>query len=255
MVLPHPIFKQPEDENALIWRYMDFSKYVSLLNLNKLFFSRADYLGDPFEGSYPIVDVESRKAPIKWISDEANITFQKGMSTLGDYHKFWLKFVAVNCWHMSNHESAAMWRLYSKNNEGIAIQSTYTKLKKAIIDTDNKIFLGSINYIDYNIDALTEQHPLSPFLHKRKSFEHEKEIRALIIKYPYHIPENSWDKISPETIASGIYVKVDLSVLISKVYIAPSAPNWFIKLIKDVTLKFDLDFEISQSKLDDSPIY
>ena len=35
---------------------------------------------------------------------------------------------AVNCWHINEHESAAMWDLYLKSNEGIAIQSTYQKL-------------------------------------------------------------------------------------------------------------------------------
>ena len=47
------VFESPQDENAKIWRYMDFTKFVNLLDTSKLFFPRADKLGDPFEGSFP----------------------------------------------------------------------------------------------------------------------------------------------------------------------------------------------------------
>ncbi|MDQ1391242.1 MAG: hypothetical protein QOF30_219, partial [Acidimicrobiaceae bacterium] len=46
----HPVFVTPSDETTL-WRYMDLPKFVSLLEKGALFFSRADKLGDPYEGS------------------------------------------------------------------------------------------------------------------------------------------------------------------------------------------------------------
>jgi hypothetical protein len=36
-----------------IWRYMDFTKFISVLDTQTLFFSRIDLLGDKFEGSVP----------------------------------------------------------------------------------------------------------------------------------------------------------------------------------------------------------
>jgi hypothetical protein len=48
----HEVFDPPEDLDATIWRYVDFTKLVSLLDTKSLFFARADQLGDPFEGSY-----------------------------------------------------------------------------------------------------------------------------------------------------------------------------------------------------------
>ena len=41
----------PDDFDIPIWRYMDFTKYIALLIEKALFFSRADHLLDPFEGS------------------------------------------------------------------------------------------------------------------------------------------------------------------------------------------------------------
>ena len=48
----HPVTEKPEDENVAIWRYLDFTKFVSLLDRRALFFVRADKIAelDPFEG-------------------------------------------------------------------------------------------------------------------------------------------------------------------------------------------------------------
>jgi hypothetical protein len=58
----HEIFTPPEDPTATIWRYMDFTKLVSLLETKSLFFARADKLGDAFEGSMPHQNVNQREA-------------------------------------------------------------------------------------------------------------------------------------------------------------------------------------------------
>ena len=52
-----PIFELPPDD-ATLWRYMDFTKFVSLLEKQALFFSKPDRLGDPFEGSLPKKNLE-----------------------------------------------------------------------------------------------------------------------------------------------------------------------------------------------------
>ena len=37
--------------DATLWRYIDFTKLVSFLEDQTIFFARADKLGDPFEGA------------------------------------------------------------------------------------------------------------------------------------------------------------------------------------------------------------
>jgi hypothetical protein len=39
------------------------------------------------------------------------------------------EIILINGWHYNEYESAAMWDLYSQANAGIAIQSTYRKLR------------------------------------------------------------------------------------------------------------------------------
>src|SRR5262249_52425574 len=49
----HPHFKLSCSEDSKVWRYLDFTKYVSMLEEGALWFSRADRLGDPFDSELP----------------------------------------------------------------------------------------------------------------------------------------------------------------------------------------------------------
>ena len=51
MYKEHEAFTPPLSDTVL-WRYMDFTKFVSLLEKQALFFARADK-HDPFEGAWP----------------------------------------------------------------------------------------------------------------------------------------------------------------------------------------------------------
>ena len=53
----HPTFVQPESEDVRVWRYMDFTKFVSFIDSRTLYFTRADKFGDAFEGSWPKMNV------------------------------------------------------------------------------------------------------------------------------------------------------------------------------------------------------
>ena len=48
----HPSIDRDVSADAMLWRYMDFPKFVSMLKEGALWFSRADLLGDPLEGSF-----------------------------------------------------------------------------------------------------------------------------------------------------------------------------------------------------------
>lgn len=80
-----------------------------------------------------------------------------------------------------------------------------------------------------------------PFIHKRKSFCHEQELRAIIRNYDYDLS------------TGGIKLSVDLNLLIEKVYVAPNSQLWFTNLIKDFLKPYSL--EVINSKLADKPIY
>jgi hypothetical protein len=238
MYKQHDIFIQPGNEEVKVWKYMDFKKLISLIETGCLFFTRADKFNDPFEGSYP------------------KINTQVAGPHMSEFHKQWRRYAAINCWHMNEHESDAMWKLYRNGDEGVAIQSTYSRLKKSLTD-EQGIFLGIVKYIDYEteyVDSMDSGNVIPPFVHKRKSFEHEREVRAVMMKCP---PRN--DKggthFEENTIDFGVEIQTNLEVLIEKIYVAPNSPPWFSKLVKLVLIRYGYDFDVIHSRLDDNPYF
>ncbi len=166
-------FITPDDENIKIWRYMDFTKLVSLIDTKKLYFTRADKFDDPFEGSYPKLNILGREAFFKDLNERKEVAGQGNTFKPPEIFKHMPKYTAVNCWHMNPYESVAMLSLYLKSDEGVAIQSTFSRLKESFL-TKEDLYMGTVKYINYETEFVDPTNLYSPFVHKRKSFEHEK---------------------------------------------------------------------------------
>lgn len=245
----HPDFESPKNENTKIWRYMDFTKFVSLLDKSAIFFSRSDKLGDPFEGSYSRANIEQRPT-VYGKSGKAPKELLEGLSKI---FQIFPRFTLINSWHLSDYESDALWKLYLKSNEGIAIQSTFKKLKDSLKDKEHSIHIGKVKYLDYKRDWMPEGNSFYPYLSKRKSFEHERELRAVIQELPSKGSRIDFSITPP--FGEGLYITVDLDVLIDRIYLAPACPKWLFELTKSVTKRYGVDKEVQQSSLDDTPVY
>ncbi len=232
-------FKEPEDVNVCIWRYMDFTKLVSLLEAQSLFFSRLDKLGDPFEGSSTKNNIDAR-ADIQFLAgfkneEDTSISSKISPAIFKSRQRF-----MVNCWHKNPGESAAMWKLYAKSNEAIAIQSTYFKLRQCL---DQKIPIGEVKYINYGTDMISDEGNLfNVVLHKRESFSHEHEIRAV-----------TW--VARDTLTDGVGIKVELDKLIDQIFVAPTSPEWFKDLVGKVLNRYGVGRVPQKSALDDEALF
>ena len=224
----HPTFVQPKREGIKVWRYMDFTKLVSLIDSGCLFFTRGDKFDDPFEGSWPEKNVlERQKISDKALKEMTEKIPKKRLSFEG-WNKSSLMYYAANCWHMNEHESEAMWKLYAKNDAGIAVQSTYKKFEKAIAHEKN-MRIDIVKYIDYETDSIDSADALSASFHKRKSFEHEREVRAVVVQ-----PFTQGFGFYQEIAEGGLNIKVNIEALIEHIYVAPNSPTWFADLVKAV---------------------
>ena len=248
--------ESPIKLNAKIWRFIDFTKFISLLDKKALYFTRIDKLSDPFEGATSKENIRLRPEVYKEIL-ESYKDFPIKISKLNEKSR---KFYLVNCWHQNNHESAAMWRLYLKSDEGIAIQSTTKRLRDSIIFVqDRSIYIGKVKYIDYDKDWLPEGNIFQPVLHKRKSFSHENEVRAIYLEYatkPKKENEEAYEiDINREVFSHGTYIGVNLDILIENIYLSPTAQDWFKELVESVTKKYDINCRINKSNLIDDPVF
>lgn len=250
MILKHSSFNNPENPNQKIWRYVDLTKFLDLLNSKSLYFTRLDKFDDIFEGAVPVKTAQTRRIPKhQAFVDGEIINFFEIPENYIEHQKREREKFAANCWHMNDYESAAMWRLYLKSNEGIAVQSNFNKLKKILSKPRTQFFVGTVSYIDYENDDLKFENTFLPFVHKRKSFSHENELRIII---PIEAP-NNFGKIDLKN--GGWKIKVDLNDLIENIYISPESPEWITKLVADTCQKFGYNFNVINSRLNDKPIY
>lgn len=244
----HPVFNPPSTD-AVLWRYMDFTKFVSILEKESLFFVRADKLGDPFEGSISKANKALRPIAYKeWYKDK---TSKEALQTLVQFRKELPRFTLINCWHENPHESEAMWKMYAREKDGIAIKTNFDLFKKSFTCNET-VSIGSVSYVDYNNYFIPERNTLIPFLHKRKSFEHEREVRAIVSAVPVNDGKSD---MSRDICDIGKYYRVDLSVLIQEVVVAPFAPDWFLELVKSGTARYNFNFPVVKSSQADDPMW
>jgi hypothetical protein len=235
----------PKSEQAVIWRFMDFTKFLSILDRRCLFFPRSDKLGDPFEGSAPFKNWKKLGKTEKHGGVEF---FAHGVNEI-EHRKKSREDLYVSCWCMKKYESAAMWGLYTQVNQGVAIKSTVEHLHKSLPSKylGDCLFLGVVNYINFNEEAMREEDVVTNRLfYKRKSFEHEAEMRAILIASP-------GGPFSPNE--NGLDILVDLETLIDQIYVGPGSPDWFLDLVKSTSLKFGIKKEIIRTSLDDDALF
>ena len=255
MYQEHNAFEKPADENIKIWRYIDFTKFVSLIDRKALFFSKVEKLGDKFEGAPSKVNIQyasARESRLKKIFSEEQIKLRKKQNR--EFDAVCLrKWTAVNSWHMNEYESAAMWKLYLKSDEGIAIQSTFKRLAQSFNECkEHNIWIGMVKYIDYTKDEMPFNNIFFRITTKRKSFEHERELRAAVAEFP--LPSVKHLK-NHDPFANGLYVPVNLELLIERVFVSPTAEKWFSDLVQSVTQKYGLSKSVSRSSLADDPVF
>lgn len=111
-----------------------------------------------------------------------------------------------------------------------------------------------IEYIDYGKDRIPDGSFAAQFFRKRRSFEHERELRAMVLQFPRSADGARVDYERQPTDA-GLYVPVDLDMLVEGIAIAPQAPSWFATLVNRVTRRYGLQITPTQSDLDARPLY
>lgn len=240
MYVEHEDFQEPDDENVNIWRYLGLAKLLSLIHSRSLFLCRADQLGDPFEGSTP-------ELHHKRVVDEllAGGLTTSNVEQIEATMKELRHQAFVNCWHVNEHESDAMWIKYAQSGYGVAIRSTFKQLAASLAKCEFPVHIGMVSYMDY----ATAMPALGPranvfraFLLKRVSFQHERELRVITL---------SFDR----SIGDGLLAPVDLPTLIQEIRIAPTAPPWYREVVSSTLAALEFECPIEQSALAANPYF
>jgi hypothetical protein len=232
---------------------MNLTKFLWMLQQNALYFCRSDFLGDPYEGYYTEGTANSQEAFvagfIKQTAFENSETnrekARRGFKMMLEGAREIRQELFVNCWHMNDTESAAMWKLYTSNDEAICVKSTFKKLAMALLPN---CFCGAVTYINFKADIIDPGNSLNFIMHKRLSYAHEREIRAVM--WLKSQDQGPYPKISEK----GVTVPVDFSFL-DEVYVSPSSTDTFRQIIEALVRKYGLNLPVLQSSVNAPPAY
>lgn len=224
-------------ENDTLWRYMDLIKFIDLVTSKELTLVNSTLMEDPLEGilhpqtQVQMVDLKGHLSEPSVLTTELAQCINKGIRNTLYY----------SCWHSSEFESAAMWKLYSNQN-GIAIKTSVKRLKESINYVNYKeLNLFKVNYytdINNYIRANPEYFDAyTPLINKRISYEHEKEVRLIWHPRDY----NNQYPIRR--------INVNLEQLIDNIYISPLLDDWQFKAIERFVQSIGLNVVVTKSKL------
>jgi len=259
--ITHPNMTIPNDSQT-VWRYMSFDQFISLLSKEALWFSRGSILKnmDPYECTLPEPNLKTD--PQELLSKIfGNSSFiQEDVKRFFDSHRFGQEHfrvnTLVNCWNLLDHESHAMWKVYGKQHNCVALKSSVGSLKKSFGDyTDYDVHIGEINYIDYSKDSIDESNYFNAIMHKTSFYSSERELRCLILddgdnsifsnEEPYSVGGEDEHKLSP-----GAHLTCSLDELINEIVIGPESDDWFKGLVQDAMIKYGMGHKkVSASKM------
>jgi len=180
----------PEDFERTVWRYMSFSKFISLLTYQALWFSKLNILQDTYEGLIP--------AKIKARMQEENQRYKILFNT-PEFHRqidAWpsqnesdgRELLVVTCWFLDENESVRMWQEYGGSDEAVAIKSTVGRLFRHVFVPREETFshLGRVSYVEHDTHEMSaydaHQAIERAFLKDNAKFSHEQEIRLVTPK-------------------------------------------------------------------------
>ena len=247
----HESFLRPTNPDIKIWRYMNLTKFLWILQHGGLYFSRSDHLGDPFEGHYTLANAKEEDESVATqmtdpvfakIGEEQHRKNFKSILSASQHMKADL---FVNCWHMNEHESLAMWKLYAAQHDSVCIQSRSSRLVQLLPED---AFVGAVKYIDYNSQRIDWGNALEYIVHKRLSFVHERELRAVLWK-------SSMSKRFKAVGEVGLIVPINTNYLIENIYVNPNADSLLVDVLEGLRASYNLTASVSKSDVNAGPTY
>jgi hypothetical protein len=231
------------NENQKIWRYMHTARFEAILKEKRIYFASANQFNDPFEGAVAVLPYNF---PVDHRYNKID-HFEKAFAELK-------RLTKISCWHIEEHESTAMWKLYSDRGKGIAITSTPKKLSSSLTPFRLKqeygietLWGGNVKYVDLLQEKLKVS-MLERFFFKHNAYSWEQEFRLAISvrmaeEYGVQVPEK------------GIFVEADILGMIEKIHIGPEIDGYKMKNVITLCEEYGLESKVHVTSLLGTPRY
>ena len=148
----------------------------------------------------------------------------------------------VQCWCMGT-ESMAMWDLYGKTQDSVAVTTTVGLLKHQLSKEARSVYMAQVEYVDWN-EPRTVRGVFDLVLRKIKGYEHESEMRLFF----WDVTGISTDGVyRPDQIPEGLTFSVNPKEMISAIWIGPRDTDRTKSMVEALIAQYELDVPVSAS--------
>jgi hypothetical protein len=245
-----PPIDEPSKNTEMV-RYVDITKFISILKDRSLFFCRMDKLQDKFEGTFPLstrqaIINSTREARDHGVleQDLSDDTIEKSANVRLSYQDRLRSVNCINCWNEFNGESYALWKIYAGMNNGMMLKTRFGKLIHAFRDTTERVYCSKVSYIDHKKDSIDFGNSILPIIHKHNAYSYENEIRLI-----HEVGDPNTYDWSNSAFTNGVMIAIDINDFIDEIIISPFSPIWFKSMIQDLINKYSFGCNVSDSDL------
>lgn len=221
-------------------RYLDVPSFMNFMMTRSLYLCRSDLFPDKFEGSFtPTVRDAICSAYEK---NKIEYTYEK-------FKKELREGVFINCWSLGVDDNMALWKLFGKTNDCVAITTTVGKLETALdkFSGSGCLCVRKVEYIRHWKDPKIDVNPYSNvFRYKAVGYWFEKEVRVILDRFESTFESDDKDK--------GVSVPVDLNAFLRSIVVSPECSKWFRTVVKDIAAKYGVSCPIRNSRMGKEPI-
>jgi hypothetical protein len=210
MVFTKDVWEEEADPDQLLWRYFKTQRFLSFLETSSLYFAPVAHFDDQFEGALAVI-------PPQFIDPRyAELNHEDGV------FRELKEYTNVNCWHLAEHESDAMWRLYAEESKGVVICSALSSMRSALepffftpqARNPEELWAGRVRYVDLTQVRLNPSFAIQRFFYKHVVFEFEREFR---LAFNLEFARLFTGRLQ----TGGVLVSADPKLLIERIILGP----------------------------------
>jgi len=247
---------EPDSPDVEIWRFLPFVFFEDLMANDELYFCRADLFKQDENEGIPPDDYVRRVMGLQRyvLKDETELSHQMGTLAQDREASY------VNCWHLHRHETVEMWEDFAK--DGVAIRSRYDLLKSVMDGMLDMAHLGLMRYGEERLNQTGRINVLQFINTKRKRFERECEVRAILWCPDWfaggnrHFDMNNFPHSRPlpenprhHWVHEFKRRRIDLKALITGIVVSPWATKEVFEAVKQWVQVKNHSYEVRQSDL------
>jgi hypothetical protein len=220
--------------DKVIWRYLSLAQFLNILNNQTLHFTRIDRNPDS------LLDIESQVALNAFAGISAEST-RRAFNLM----KSTQSAVFTNSWYENDSHAHLRWEIHGGNYE-VAIRTNVDTLKNILSPASQRIYMSSVQYIDFASIPMPTGNVFLPALHKPHELSEEKEVRLLLLQ----TGGKSVFSPGPE---EGIDVSIEATSMIKGVRVAPRSASRLRGLLRSIADRYSLNFESNNSAAESKP--